>query len=151
IRQLLRTIGGMSSLGEPVEAQYRLETKPLDRSVHESRNAEMACDSNATALLARRADLREVLAAVDEQLAAIFSSRFAAVHEALVKAVSSPGDAAQDAARYYRWFDRFDCVQFPMSFGTDIGEPDQVDIVRIAPEDAQRLVPDISARRRKLK
>jgi hypothetical protein len=38
-----------------------------------------------------------------------------------------------------------------MSFGTDIGEPDQVDIVRIAPEDADRLVDDVGARRRKLK
>jgi hypothetical protein len=60
-------------------------------------------------------------------------------------------DAALAAARYYRWCDRFDCVQFPMSFGTNIGEPDQVDIVRIAPEDADRLVDDVAARRRKLK
>jgi hypothetical protein len=38
-----------------------------------------------------------------------------------------------------------------MSFGTNIGEPDQVDIVRIAPEDADRLVDEVAARRRKLK
>jgi hypothetical protein len=154
IRQLLRTIGGMSSPGEPADTQYRLRTKPLDRSVHESRNAEMACDSRAAALLAERADLREVLAALDQQLAAIFAARFATAHRGLVAAFPSPGeerDAALVAARYYRWFDRFDCVQFPMSFGTDIGEPDQVDIVRIAPEDACRLIPDVAARRRKLK
>jgi hypothetical protein len=154
IRQLLRVIAGMSAPGEPADAQYRLRTKPLDRSVHESRNAEMACDGRATALLAERGDLRDVLAALDQQLAEIFATQFAAAHRALVPTFSAPGEAREAAvvaARYYRWFDRFDCVQFLMSFGTDIGEPDQVDMVRVAPEDACRLVPHVAARRKKLK
>jgi predicted acylesterase/phospholipase RssA len=147
IRQLLRTIAGMPAEG-PAGAKDRLQTKPLDRSVHESRNAELACDSRAEELLG---ELRQALAELDQQLAAIFAKRFADTHETVVKAVSSHGDAAQVAARYYLCFERFDCVQFPMSFGTNIGEPDQVDIVRIAPEDADRLVDDAAARRRKLK
>jgi predicted acylesterase/phospholipase RssA len=155
IRQLLSTIAGMpSSPAEQADAQYRLRTKPLDRSVHESRNAELACDARAATLLAEREALQQALAGLDQQLAAIFATRFAASHGAVAAVFSAPGDArdaALVAARYYRWFDRFDCVQFLMSFGTDIGEPDQVDIVRIAPEDASRLVPDVAARRRKLK
>jgi hypothetical protein len=69
IRQLLRMIAGMRSTGTT------LQNMPLDRSVHEARNAELACDSRAAALLAERADLREVLAALDQQLAAIFAAR----------------------------------------------------------------------------
>jgi hypothetical protein len=147
IRKLLRRIAGMP-VGGSTGAEYWLQTKPLNRSVRLSRNAELACDSRAEELLG---ELREALAELDQRFAANVAKRFADAHEAVVKAVSSPGDAAQVAARYYRWFDRFDGVQFPMSFGTDVGEPDQVDIVRIAPEDACRLVPDVAARRRKLK
>lgn len=39
-----------------------------------------------------------------------------------------------------------------MMFGTDIGEPDTVDIIRVCPEDAPALVPDdVQERRTKLK
>ena len=47
--------------------------------------------------------------------------------------------------------DFFDCVQFPMMFGTDIGEPDTVDIIRVCPEDAPRSVQKDQERRTKLK
>src|SRR5262249_17255016 len=60
-------------------------------------------------------------------------------------------DAGKIARRYYQCFDLFDCVQFPMTFGTEIGEPDSVDIIRICPEDAPALVTDVKDRRTKLK
>ena len=55
------------------------------------------------------------------------------------------------AARYYYWFDLFDAVQYPMMFGTAVGEADIVEIIRIAPEDAASLTSSAAERRQKLK
>ena len=50
-------------------------------------------------------------------------------------------------------FDQFDQTRFPMYYGTDTGEPAQVDVVRISPIDAVGLLterPDMKAEERKL-
>jgi Protein of unknown function (DUF3376) len=55
------------------------------------------------------------------------------------------------AARYYYWFDIFDGVQYPMMFGTTIGEADIVEIFRVASEDAMRPTDTVAERRKKLR
>jgi patatin-related protein len=42
--------------------------------------------------------------------------------------------------RYFSQFDDFDQISFPILFGTDVGESDVVEIIRISPEDAVTLV-----------
>jgi patatin-related protein len=133
---------------------YRLVTRPLNRSADVSKLTELACDQEANRSLRDDAQLQAALEELDEQLAGILAPAFKTAHAAAVTAFSAPDpgrEAGRIAARLYQGFDLFDSVQFPMSFGTDIGEPDEVDIIRISPEDASRLVPDVRTRRAKLK
>jgi patatin-related protein len=37
-------------------------------------------------------------------------------------------------------FDRYDQIAFPLQYGADLGETDEVDIIRVSPEDATNLV-----------
>lgn len=41
---------------------------------------------------------------------------------------------------FYRYFDHFDLILFPITYGTAIGEATPVELVRIAPEDATALI-----------
>lgn len=54
--------------------------------------------------------------------------------------------------RYFSQFDDFDQVRFPILYGTDVGESDVVEIIRISPEDAPSLIAERSEseKRRKL-
>jgi patatin-related protein len=147
-------IDGEAAPEEPAGPGYRLRTRPLNRPADKSRLPELACDQEADNQLQTNAELRAALAALDEQLGEIFATAFEAAHTGAAAAFPAPDqvrDAGRIAARYYAGFDLFDCVQFPMGFGTNIGEPDEVDIIRVCPEDAPGLVPDVAARRAKLK
>ncbi|MDQ5846401.1 MAG: DUF3376 domain-containing protein, partial [Acidobacteriota bacterium] len=42
--------------------------------------------------------------------------------------------------RYFSHFDDYDQISFPILFGTDVGESDVVEIIRISPEDAPSLI-----------
>src|SRR5262249_5981911 len=104
-----------------------------------------------SALNKRRAsELKPYLESVAKTLTARLGELFDGAHQEAEKAFGD-GDAGKIARRYYQCFDLFDCVQFPMTFGTEIGEPDSVDIIRICPEDAPALVTDVKDRRTKLK
>jgi patatin-related protein len=48
--------------------------------------------------------------------------------------------AREILGRYACRFDDFDVVAFPMLYGTDAGETDTIEIVRIAPEDAKSII-----------
>lgn len=74
-------------------------------------------------------------------------------------APTSPKRASEvaDAVREYLWrycsqFDDFDQVRFPILYGTEVGEADVVEIIRISPEDAPSLIAERSPneKRRKL-
>ena len=41
---------------------------------------------------------------------------------------------------YYRYFDHYDLILFPLTFGTPVGEATAVELVRISPEDAPTLI-----------
>jgi patatin-related protein len=52
---------------------------------------------------------------------------------------------------YYDNFDRYDMITYPLFYATSVGEErDVVDVYRISPEDATRLIRDETPRRRKL-
>lgn len=54
--------------------------------------------------------------------------------------------------RYFSQFDDFDQIRFPILYGTDVGESDVVEIIRISPEDAPSLIAEraVTEKRRKL-
>lgn len=49
---------------------------------------------------------------------------------------------------YFSQFDDFDSISFPMMFGTEVGEADVVDILRISPEDATSLINERAERQK---
>lgn len=53
-------------------------------------------------------------------------------------------------AYYYSHFDFYDMLTFPITYGTDAGEADVVEVIRISPEDAVRLVDEARDGRKKL-
>jgi len=59
-----------------------------------------------------------------------------------VSGAATPGGVAARATLrwYFEEFDQYDMVAFPMLYGSDAGETDVVEIVRISPEDATSIV-----------
>ena len=53
-------------------------------------------------------------------------------------------------AYYYENFEYYDMLTFPIQYGTDAGESDEVEIIRISPEDAKILVDERNSGRHKL-
>jgi patatin-related protein len=49
---------------------------------------------------------------------------------------------------YFSQFDDFDQIRFPILFGTEVGESDVVDILRISPEDATSLIDERAERQK---
>ncbi len=54
------------------------------------------------------------------------------------------------ARLYFYGFQEFDAAIFPITYGTDTGELDQVDVVRMSPEDATAIVDESKTGRHKL-
>jgi hypothetical protein len=50
------------------------------------------------------------------------------------------GDVKACLHDYYYNYDDYDMIAFPILYGTDIGEAATVDVIRISPEDATRLI-----------
>jgi patatin-related protein len=48
--------------------------------------------------------------------------------------------------RYFSQFDDFDQISFPILFGTEVGETDVIDVLRISPEDATSLIDERAER-----
>jgi len=147
---VLCEIAGVSP--DAQDPQARLTTQPLHRRARESRLTDLALDRRAAERINAdgTAALRDRLESLENTLAFRLRELFEAMHGNAETAFGG-GDAGRIARRYYQRFDLFDCVQFPMTFGTDIGEPDSIDIIRVCPEDAPALVSDPQQRRTKLK
>ena len=54
------------------------------------------------------------------------------------------------ARLYFYGFQEFDAAIFPITYGTDIGELDPVDVMRVSPEDATAIVDEVASGRHKL-
>lgn len=68
-------------------------------------------------------------------------------------AVTGPGAEMAHAAVLYLYgqFSDYDAAVFPVLYGTDIGELDRVEIVRLSPEDAPTIVDELRDQVHKLK
>lgn len=94
--------------------------------------------------LAHHPTVTAFAAAVDEQLKQAFIAAANALR-ALGEDPSPDADAAERAVRQcvrhtLRDFDRYDVVLYPIRWGTWMGEPTPVDVVRISPLDATSLI-----------
>ena len=125
-------------------------TQATIRNEGEPKDTEALFDKRAANLVDREIPIQQALDITGRSLSALLEQQHLVVHAAFRKSCEN-SDAGRIALRYYQSFDDFDAVQYSMAFGTDIGEPDIVDIVRICPEDAAVLVPNVSERRKKLK
>jgi patatin-related protein len=71
----------------------------------------------------------------------------------MLPALAGPGAEAAHAAILclYGQFSEYDAAVFPVLYGTDVGELDRVEIVRISPEDAFAIVDELGEQVHKLK
>ncbi|MEJ2502904.1 MAG: patatin-like protein, partial [Gemmatimonadota bacterium] len=87
-------------------------------------------------------------AAMDGSLPPGLRTRF---QDLAAQPADSPGRLAQrSVAYYYRHFEYYDMIAFPVVNETDIGEADVVDVFRVSPRDATALVDEGGSGRRKL-
>jgi patatin-related protein len=127
-----------------------LTTEPLKRRPDEPRDLEILYDQRARKLLEENPDLRRRLLDLGSALRKMLKSVLELAHGNVAAALDSQG-AGTIAKRYYFCFDHFDAIQYPMTYGTDVGESEAVDIIRICPEDAPALVDSVELRRSKLR
>lgn len=107
----------------------------------------------------RAAIVQEVAAALDARLKEAFVTASRAVAEILPfpnadgapPALPADVDGAARAIvrgflrRHYDRYDAYDMILFPLLYDTDIGEPIEVDVLRISPEDAKHLIEERDA------
>ncbi|RXH58941.1 hypothetical protein GRAN_2251 [Granulicella sibirica] len=151
---LNRIIGGPNQAAEPAGA-VRFATRETKRSSSDPTDIEKLRDARANDLLAddmrqQKPQIYPVLHQLGGTLSAGLDNFLQATHHELDAAFNA-SDAGRIAGRLFANFDLFDAIQFPMMFGTDVISSDTIDILRIAPEDAGGLIPDVTERRQKLK
>lgn len=100
---------------------------------------------------------RVTLEKLARQLADIFKQGFQAVEkdfQQFLDAEETPKAAKVIAHKTFKhYFDNYldyDIITFPILYGTGIDETDEVDIIRISPEDAISLIDEKQGKRRKL-
>lgn len=159
---VLSQIVGMNEISTARAAKSPgLTTKPLSRASNEPRDAQLLYDQRAQKLVQSQPELLAHLNNLGDRLRKLLSPDAAdaaqqakgplqLAHEAAIQAFTYP-ISGKIARRYYHCFDLFDSIQFPMSFGTNVGEADVVEIVRVAPEDATALTSSTQEARTKLK
>jgi len=153
--QILQILDAILQIGrdKPAAAepgQQLYGTEPTKRTSNEPGDQEVLCDLRASALLTSDNELLENLEHLGDILRYSLKGVLDDVHGAMTLSFTQ-SEAGDIARRLYLYFDLFDTVQFPMMFGTDVVASETVEIVRIAPEDAARLMPDLEERRTKLK
>jgi patatin-related protein len=146
---LRRILSGPSETADTAQTTS-FATKATKRSAAEPGDLETLCDLRARELLNNEQEVFEALQKLGNALSGQLLDLLDEAHANLDMAFTS-SNAGRIAGRLYSNFDLFDSIQFPMMFGTDVVASDTVEIVRIAPEDADRLVPNLSKRRQKLK
>jgi len=102
----------------------QLVTEPTSRAEDEPRDIEILYDRRAQHLLERNSQLLEALRRLSAKLEGLLSNELRRCHGAACAAFASEASGTI-ASRYYYWFDLFDAVQYPMMFGTNIGEADE--------------------------
>ncbi len=112
------------------------------------------CENNGEDLERKAAELLAKLSAepLDRLAEAIKNAYRGPIGEArdlVAKELSSPGDEKSTSQRgnvlrlaklYFYGFQEFDAAIFPITYGTDVGELDPVEVIRISPQDATTIV-----------
>jgi patatin-related protein len=148
LEQVLQIKGSDAPRDEKHRPLYA--TEATIRKSSEPGDLEVLCDLRARDLLASDDHLLKTLEQLGDSLRERLKGVLDKVH-AEITATFQNSTAGRVARRLYLYFELFDAVQFPMMFGTDVVASDTVEIIRIAPEDAERLMPDLHERRKKLK
>jgi patatin-related protein len=120
------------------------------RGVRDPDQFEEECVERARTLIKKSSTLTEALQKVRDELSSdikrVKKEAEVRSREAL-KEDSEPPELRSAAANaracvryYYDQYDNYDMITFPILYGTDIGESDVVEIIRISPEDAKTLI-----------
>jgi patatin-related protein len=148
LEQVLQIMGSDAPRDENHRPLYA--TEATIRKSSEPGDLEVLCDLRARDLLESDDHLLETLEQLGDTLRERLKAVLDKVHAEIIASFQNSA-GGRIARRLYLYFDLFDAVQFPMMFGTDVVASDTVEIIRIAPEDAERLMPDLHERRKKLK
>ncbi len=87
---------------------------------------------------------------IREIIAGDFEKAFRAASAAMLELFRGEDSIAHRIRGYYRNFENYDAAIFPMIYGTDTGELDEVEIVRISPKDSVQLFDQDAGHCRKL-
>jgi patatin-related protein len=152
ILQVLERVLHIRGSDAPTDGKHQplYATEATVRKSSEPGDLEVLCDLRARDLLASDDQLLKELEQLGEALHVRLQGVLEKVHAEMIGSFQDQR-AGRIARRLYLYFDLFDAVQYPMMFGTDVVASDTVEIIRIAPEDAARLTPDLHERRQKLK
>jgi patatin-related protein len=152
ILRLLQTVLQIEGSAAPTDEKHRplYATEATVRKSGEPGDLEVLCDLRARDLVASDDQLLEKLEQLGDALRVRLQAVLEKVHTQVTESFRDH-TAGRIARRLYLYFDLFDAVQYPMMFGTDVVASETVEIIRIAPEDAARLMPDLHDRREKLK
>jgi len=112
-------------------------------------------EKRATTILtpAREKELNELATCIDSAYSAARREARTLVENA-IKPAETDGIMRRSVLRlaslYYYGYQEFDAAIFPITYGTDVGELDPVDVVRVSPEDAVAIVDEVKTGRHKL-
>jgi patatin-related protein len=140
--------GAMLGIGVPQKELHQLLQQPSE----ESR------DRYARGIMSRFATGFDALAdALTARIAAVTWPASDICKEVFTPDASAPDSLATQVRTilgdYYRGYDRYDLISYPILYSTDVGdEVDPVEVIRISPEDAKSLIDERKPdeRRRKL-
>ncbi len=124
-------------------------------------SAEAESDRRANQFLLDHPDVLAKMSEIAEEIAGeVRMARKTAEDEARqVLGLNDPSQAAEtvpaQVAReclqnYYKDYDDYDMIIFPVLYETEVGEPALVDVFRVSPEDAKALIDERSLKCRKL-
>jgi patatin-related protein len=107
--------------------------------------------TEARALLAMHAPALQALAsALVEQLRPVFTEASRICASVLMPSSGTVSAAHRCLWHFYQHYDDYDLITFPIVYGTNVGEADTVEIIRISPEDAPSIIDEQHSSRRKL-
>ena len=92
-------------------------------------------------LLARQrlAPLTALAVALRDRFEPVLRNASRISHEAcehVANLTPAVAQARHDIQKAYKWFERYDSAAFPITFGTNVGECEPIDVHRISPDDA---------------
>ncbi len=138
-------LGSEGHSEQPKEVSF-----PFDEEQVLERAARVLADPEVAAALNRLDDT------LNGSLHRLFDNAIAEVGLAFqvtteTESINRPKTAAIRLTRYnYDFFDDYDSILYPISYGTNIGEGAHVDVIRISPDDATSIIDESATHTQKL-